>query len=115
MYHKIEDFSLLNPDEAHHHHQQQQQQQRLTLIPGSGRDGQGGLGDATARKRTAGQEEEDNARKKARAPEGRAAGACQGRAKEKRPKKRGLSNAGLTADEVMEDLDALLKLFRAAT
>lgn len=82
---------------------------------GSGRDGQGGLGDATARKRTAGQEEEDNARKKARAPEGRAAGACQGRAKEKRPKKRGLSNAGLTADEVMEDLDALLKLFRAAT
>jgi len=26
-----------------------------------------------------------------------------------------LSNAGLTADEVMEDLDALLKLFRAAT
>jgi hypothetical protein len=75
MYHKIEDFSLLNPDEAHHHHHQQQQQQRLTLIPGSGRDGQGGLGDATARKRTAGQEEEDNARKKARAPEGRAAGA----------------------------------------
>ena len=41
MYHKIEDFSLLNPDEAHHHHHHQQQQQRLTLIPGSGRDGQG--------------------------------------------------------------------------
>jgi hypothetical protein len=45
----------------------------------------------------------------------RAAAAKSGLAKEKRPEKRGLSNAGLTADEVMKDLDALLKLFRAAT
>ena len=45
----------------------------------------------------------------------RAPAAKSGRAKEKRPKKRGLSNGGQTADEVMQDLDALLKLFRAAT
>jgi Ca2+-binding EF-hand superfamily protein len=102
MYHGIEDFSLLEE-----------------FVP---------------RKQTAGPDEEEEKdvtiRKKACAPEGcaageevpispmplhRAAAAKSGLAKEKRPEKRGLSNAGLTADEVMKDLDALLKLFRAAT